>query len=74
MKKFQIVINNASPLNTGFKLNSYKTFRRGTGLLLDILCMFNLRSVDGLKNSNGLKNRSYGKASVIEAFLSNVLG
>ena len=33
------------PLGTGRKLNVYKTFRRRTGRLLNVLCTFNLRPV-----------------------------
>ena len=32
-------------VDTGCKLNVYKTFRRRPGLLLNVLCMFNLRPV-----------------------------
>lgn len=45
MKKFQILRMNAFLLNKGFKLNVCKTFRRGNGRLLDVLCMFSLPSV-----------------------------
>lgn len=43
MKKFQILRMNAFLLNKGFKV--CKTFRRGNGRLLDVLCMFSLPSV-----------------------------
>ena len=33
------------PVDTGRKLNVYKTFRRRPGRLLNILCTFNLRPV-----------------------------
>ena len=33
------------PVDTGRKLNVYKTFRRRPGRLLNILCKFNLRPV-----------------------------
>ena len=33
------------PVDTGRKLNVHKTFRRRPGLLLNVLCMFNLRHV-----------------------------
>ena len=33
------------PLETGSKLNAHKTFRRGPGHLLNVLCTFNLRRV-----------------------------
>ena len=36
---------NDIPVDTGRKLNVYKTFRRGPGRLLNVLCTFNLRLV-----------------------------
>ena len=33
------------PVDTGRKLNVYKTFRGRTGGLLNVLCTFNLRPV-----------------------------
>ena len=33
------------PVDTGRKLNVHKTFRRGPGRLLNVLCTFNLRPV-----------------------------
>ena len=33
------------PVDTGRKLNVHKTFRRRPGLLLNVLCTFNLRPV-----------------------------
>ena len=33
------------PVDTGRKLNVYKTFRRRPGRLLNVLCTFNLRPV-----------------------------
>ena len=35
----------AFPVDTGRKLNVHKTFRRGPGRLLNVLCTFNLRPV-----------------------------
>ena len=37
--------NNGHPVDTGRKLNVHKTFRRRPGLLLNVLCTFNLRPV-----------------------------
>ena len=34
-----------NPVDTGRKLNVHKTFRRGPGRLLNVLCTFNLRPV-----------------------------
>ena len=34
-----------NPVDTGRKLNVYKTFRRRPGSLLNVLCTFNLRPV-----------------------------
>ena len=36
---------NGNPVDTGRKLNKYKTFRRNPGRLLNILCSFNLSPV-----------------------------
>ena len=33
------------PVDTGRKLNAYKTFRRRPGCLLNVVCTFNLRPV-----------------------------
>ena len=35
----------ANPVDTGRRLNVHKTFRRGPGRLLNVLCTFNLRPV-----------------------------
>ena len=43
-----------NPVDTGRKLNVYKTFRRRPGRLLNILCTFNLRPVSIGKLSNSL--------------------
>ena len=43
-KIFKIDLLNC-PVDTGGKLNVYKKFRRRPGRLLNVLCMFNLRSV-----------------------------
>ena len=34
-----------TPVDTGRKLNVHKTFRRGPGRLLNVLCTFNIRPV-----------------------------
>ena len=34
-----------NPVGTGRKMNVYKTFRRRSGRLLNVLCTFNLRPV-----------------------------
>ena len=38
-------ISGTNPLDTGRKMNVYKTFRRRAGSLLNVLCTFNLRPV-----------------------------
>ena len=37
----KVIVSNF-PVDTGRKLNVYKTFRRRPGRLLNVLCMFNL--------------------------------
>ena len=41
---------NTNPLGRGRKLNAHKTFRRRPGRLLNVLCTFNLRRVQGERN------------------------
>ena len=43
LHQLQIVVLNA--INTGRKLNVYKTFRRHLGCLLNVFCTINLRCV-----------------------------
>ena len=45
------------PIDTGRKLNVYKTFRRRLGYLLNVLCKFDLRPVSAGKG-NELRNNS----------------
>ena len=40
-----------NPVDTGRKLNVHKTFRRRPGLLLNVLCTFNLRPVSAGKGT-----------------------
>ena len=44
------------PVDTERKLNVHKTFRRGPGRILDVLCTFNLRPV-----STGLSEQCQGR-------------
>ena len=71
---FAISINETAasyPLNTGRKLNVYKTFSRRPGRLLNVLFTFNLRPVSrGLALSNLLRENNYFFSIQIEISVS----
>ena len=46
------------PLDTGRKLNVHKTFRRRSGRLLNVLCIFNLRPMSRWISSNLKSDRA----------------
>ena len=54
-----IISKASSPLDTGRKLNVHETFRRCPGLLLNVLCTFNLRIIS--RESRGKHSNRQGK-------------
>ena len=47
------------PVDTGRKLDVYKTFRKRPGRLLNVLCMFNLHYLQAQLSRGALLNRKF---------------